>query len=49
MRRAWKCQGKREFPTVRSIGLLIGAILLIGALAAEVEDEVRHLITVLSR
>ena len=37
MRRAWKCQGKREVRTVRSIGFLIGAMLLMGTLAAEVE------------
>jgi len=37
MRRSWRCQSRWEFPAVRSIGLLVGAILLMGALAAEVE------------
>src|SRR5512141_2418704 len=37
MRRTWKCQSKWECRTVRSIGLLLGAVLLLGALTAQVE------------
>ena len=37
MQRTRNCQGTWTCPTVRSIGVLVGALLLMGALAVEVE------------
>src|SRR5574342_569808 len=37
MRRAWKCPGIWDLSRVRSSGVLVGVMLLTGALAAEVE------------